>query len=120
MRSYHYFCCSDNLGIIYDDIYLISSVWADSINPSLYSKDDKPYGQWTANFWKWMISIPQQNNPNNDPTGAKCAINQKDPMFGIWHQRFEVPLSALAQSQKEKPFYSHCWLQSAVMRKIHP
>jgi hypothetical protein len=66
---------------------LISFVWADSINPSVYSKDDKPYGltygQWTANFWKWVISIPQQNNPNNDPTGAKCAINQNDS--NVWY-----------------------------------
>ena len=66
---------------------LIRSVWADSINPSVYSIDDKPYGltygQWTANFWKWVISIPQQNNPNNDPTGAKCAINQND--LNVWY-----------------------------------
>jgi hypothetical protein len=66
---------------------IISFVWADSINPSIYSIDDKPYGltygQWTANFWKWVISIPQQNNPNNDATGAKCAINQNDP--NVWY-----------------------------------
>jgi hypothetical protein len=63
--------------------YTISLVRADSIKPGVYSVDDKPYGltygQWTANFWKWMISIPQQDNPNNDPTGEKCAINQTDP-----------------------------------------
>jgi hypothetical protein len=62
---------------------LNSFVWADSINPSVYSIDDKPYGQWTANFWKWVISIPQQNNPNNDATGGKCAINQNDP--DVWY-----------------------------------
>lgn len=63
----------------------IKSVWGDSINPSVYSKGDKPYGltygQWTANFWKWVISIPQQNNPNNDPTGQKCAISQNDKVW---------------------------------------
>jgi len=65
----------------------VSFVLADGINPYVYSKDDKPYGltyaQWTANFWKWVISIPQQNNPNNDPTGEKCAINQNDP--NVWY-----------------------------------
>jgi hypothetical protein len=67
--------------------YAIRLVQADSINPGAYSVDDKPYGltygQWTANFWRWMISIPQQDNPNNDPTGEKCAINQTDP--NVWY-----------------------------------
>jgi hypothetical protein len=65
----------------------INLVLADSINPGVYSIDDKPFGltyaQWTANFWKWVISIPQQNNPNQDPTGAKCTINQTDP--NVWY-----------------------------------
>jgi hypothetical protein len=65
----------------------IALVRADSINPGVYSKDDKPYGltygQWTANFWKWMISIPEGNNPNNDPTGEKCATNQGDR--NVWY-----------------------------------
>jgi hypothetical protein len=39
--------------------------------------------EWTANFWKWVISIPQQNNPNNDTTGEKCAVNQNDP--DVWY-----------------------------------
>jgi len=65
----------------------ITIVRADSINPSVYSVDEKPHGltydQWTTNFWKWVISIPQQNNPNIDPTGAKCAISQNDP--NVWY-----------------------------------
>jgi hypothetical protein len=66
-------------------LFPISSIWADNINPSVYSKNDKPYGltygEWTANFWKWVLSIPQQNNPNNDPTGQKCAISQNDKVW---------------------------------------
>src|SRR5215213_3940451 len=62
-------------------------VGADSINPTLYSTKDKPYGltyaEWTANFWKWVIAIPQKVNPNNDATGKNCAINQKDT--NVWY-----------------------------------
>jgi hypothetical protein len=65
----------------------IGDLQADSINPGVYSIDEKPYGlaysNWTENFWKWMISIPQQNNPNLDPTGEKCMINQTDP--NVWY-----------------------------------
>jgi hypothetical protein len=83
--------CKVICGIVITSFIMISLsiglVWADNANPAVYSIDDKPYGltygQWTANFWKWVISIPQQNNPNNDPTGAKCAINQNDP--NVWY-----------------------------------
>jgi len=70
--------------ILYPAIFFVR---ADSTNPGVYSVDDKPYGltygEWTANFWKWVISIPQQDNPNQDPTGAKCAINQTNP--NVWY-----------------------------------
>ena len=67
--------------------FTINDLQADSINPGVYSVDEKPYGlpygKWTENFWKWVISIPQQNNPNLDPTGEKCMINQTDP--NVWY-----------------------------------
>ena len=63
---------------------------ADSMNPSMYSTDSKPFGQpykdWIVKFWQWLYSIPQKENPNLDNTGAKCAINQNDP-----HVWFLVP-----------------------------
>jgi hypothetical protein len=65
----------------------IGYVGADGVNPSVYSTKDKPYGltygEWTANFWKWVIAIPQNVNPNNDATGKNCAINQKDT--NLWY-----------------------------------
>jgi hypothetical protein len=65
----------------------IGYIRADGINPSVYSTNDKPYGvtygEWTANFWKWVIAIPQNVNPNNDATGKNCAINQKDT--NVWY-----------------------------------
>lgn len=65
----------------------IIDLQADSINSGVYSTDDKPYGltygEWTENFWKWMIPIPQQDNPNLDSTGKKCMIKQTDP--NVWY-----------------------------------
>jgi hypothetical protein len=78
------------LGIIMAFMMIFSPikfVAGDNINPGVYSVDDKPYGltygDWTANFWKWIVPIPQNDNPNQDPTGAKCAINQSNA--NVWY-----------------------------------
>jgi hypothetical protein len=58
---------------------------ADSINPGVFALDSKPYGstygQWAANWWNWITSIPEENNPVGDETGEKCAIGQKGPVW---------------------------------------
>jgi hypothetical protein len=57
----------------------------DSINPSLYSIDSKPYGisygQWAAKWWQWLISTPQPNSPLVDKTGKNCGQNQNAPVW---------------------------------------
>jgi hypothetical protein len=40
-----------------------------------------PPGQlpaFTALWWEWVFSIPAPDNPNLDPTGAKCMVGQRD------------------------------------------
>ena len=58
---------------------------ADSINPGVFALDSKPYGstygQWAANWWNWITSIPEENNPVGDETGEKCTIGQKGPVW---------------------------------------
>jgi hypothetical protein len=34
------------------------------------------YGEWSARWWQWVLSIPEATNPNLDPTGANCAEGQ--------------------------------------------
>jgi len=34
------------------------------------------YGEWSARWWQWLLSIPAANNPNFDTTGANCALGQ--------------------------------------------
>jgi hypothetical protein len=50
-----------------------------------FSPDSAPYGQtydqWTAEWWKWFISIPTEDNPINDATGERCALAQKGPVW---------------------------------------
>jgi hypothetical protein len=62
-----------------------SSVWADSINPGVFSIDSKPYGltyeQWGVKYWQWSVSLPKDKNPLNDNTGEKCASGQSGPVW---------------------------------------
>jgi hypothetical protein len=46
----------------------------------IFPPDSKPYGQtygeWSAKWWQWVLSIPKENNPGNDNTGKYSALNQ--------------------------------------------
>ena len=39
------------------------------------------YGEWSAEWWQWVLSIPQANSPVADTTGADCAQQQSGPVF---------------------------------------
>jgi hypothetical protein len=41
----------------------------------------KSYGEWTAEWWKWALSIPLATNPLNDQTGANAASGQSGPVW---------------------------------------
>jgi hypothetical protein len=47
---------------------------------NIFPPESKPYGlsyeQHIKDFWKWIISIPQDQNPWGDQTGENCAIGQ--------------------------------------------
>jgi hypothetical protein len=50
-----------------------------------FPPDSEPYGRtyanWTAEWWKWFISIPTEDNPINDPAGERCALGQQGPVW---------------------------------------
>jgi hypothetical protein len=35
------------------------------------------YGEWSARWWQWILSIPAAVNPNLDTTGDNCAEGQE-------------------------------------------
>ena len=39
------------------------------------------YGEWTARWWQWLTSIPQEGNPAADETGANCHAGQNGPVW---------------------------------------
>lgn len=38
-------------------------------------------GEWLARSWQWAVSIPEESNPNFDPTGERCGYGQSGPVF---------------------------------------
>lgn len=39
------------------------------------------YGEWSARWWQWLLSIPAAVNPNLDNTGDNCAQGQTDDVW---------------------------------------
>jgi hypothetical protein len=50
---------------------------------SLFPINTRPYGltygEWSAKWWQWLLSIPRSISPAFDPTGHNTNINQNDP-----------------------------------------
>lgn len=51
----------------------------------LFTTESSPfgtsYGNWTARWWQWALSMPQDVNPVGDRTGEYCAQNQGGPVW---------------------------------------
>ena len=52
-------------------------------------------GEWQARNWQWAVSLPQEINPNFDPTGATCGYGQSGPVFFLPASYTEEPPSDL-------------------------
>ena len=54
-------------------------------NPMIFPPDSEPYGmtygEWTAVWWKWFLSLPTEENPINDPTGELCDSSQSGQVW---------------------------------------
>jgi hypothetical protein len=54
-------------------------------NLTLFPPDAEPYGltygEWTAKWWQWIFSMPEEDNPAVDDTGENCANNQTGPVW---------------------------------------
>jgi hypothetical protein len=53
---------------------------------SIFLPNEKPfglnYGEWSAEWWKWLLSSPSDSNPSTDKTGEYCTRNQNNS--NVW------------------------------------
>jgi hypothetical protein len=86
---YHRFFCYGLILIIGLYPFLIKTpiVEAGISGPEfkIFPPSSKPfglsYGEWSAEWWKWLSSIPGETNPSNDPVGKYCKTNQNGPVW---------------------------------------
>jgi len=54
-------------------------------NPGILPPNSTPYGhsygEWTAKWWQWALSIPADRNPLTDTTGEFCGEGQGGPVW---------------------------------------
>ena len=92
---------------------------------NIFPPDSKPYGlsyeEHVKNFWKWVISLPKDKSPWNDPTGANCDNGQSKTNSSVFYlsgngggtsdrtckvpagKGLFIPVSPMEVSDKEAP-----------------
>ncbi len=69
---------------------------------TIYGPDEMVGGaslaEWHARNWQWAISMPEDANPNFDPTGEKCGYGQFGPVFFLPAQYVESDPEAAPES----------------------
>jgi hypothetical protein len=54
-------------------------------NRLTYTPDENPFGktweEWSADWWKWCLSLPRSQNPITDTTGENSSYNQRDDVW---------------------------------------
>ena len=67
-------------------LYTVNAQIDSSTQVEIFAPESRPYnltyGEWTAKWWQWAVSIPLDKSPFDDPTGERCGISQQDP--NIW------------------------------------
>jgi hypothetical protein len=64
----------------------------------------RAYGEWSATWWQWALSIPVHsppfsqkiNHPLVDLTGVQCGVRQSGPVWFLGGAFFELGTSALS------------------------
>ena len=63
-----------------------------STSVGIYPPESKPYNltyaEHAQNFWKWLLPIPADQSPMEDPTGEKCTngqANSNSSVFNLAH-----------------------------------
>jgi hypothetical protein len=75
------------LFVLLFSVTLSQVVASGSVN--IFPPESKPYGlsyaEHAKNFWKWIISIPADKSPRNDPTGERCAYGQSNTNSSVFY-----------------------------------
>ena len=67
------------------DISKLSKDIMQSTSIPLFPIESRPYGltygEWSARWWQWLLSVPKSRSPAVDASGDNANVNQNDPCF---------------------------------------
>jgi hypothetical protein len=73
------------VGLLVTGMLSIAQAGSGNPNPRIFPPNSHPYGntygEWSARWWQWALSIPAATNPNLDPTGENCAEGQSGQVW---------------------------------------
>jgi len=85
----------------------------------VWSPQTKPYGQtygeWAAQWWKWALSFPADENPMLDPTGAFGDQGQSGPVWflaGTWGEDTERTVVVPSRKALFFPILNKVWIST--------
>lgn len=68
-------------GVIVQTVFISTASASASIPPVQSPTYGGTYGEFSARWWQWLLSIPAAVNPNLDTTGEHCALGQYDDVW---------------------------------------
>ena len=84
-HTLHFHGTSSYWGITLDTTYELTVVDWEKLNRGVESPYEpawgKTYGEWSAAWWQWALSLPVTGHPLFDPTGANAATGQSGPVW---------------------------------------
>jgi len=73
-------------------------------------------GEWSAEWWTWLLQIPADRNPLFDPDGSFCAEAQRGPVWflaGSWIGEAERTCAIPKGSSIFFPIANYVWVQTS-------
>lgn len=73
------------IGIVLGLIVTVTTAFAQNLNPRVLPPNShaftKTYGEWSAAWWQWALSISLDKSPITDTSGAHCAEEQSGKVW---------------------------------------
>jgi hypothetical protein len=67
--------------LITADLALADDLGNPGVVPPDSNEFGNPYGEWSARWWQWLLSIPEATNPNLTTGTVDCALGQSGQVW---------------------------------------
>ena len=136
MTMLYRIACLSTASLLLLSLGISSAAGSSSVN--IYPPESKPFGltyaEHAENFWKWLLSLPADHSPIDDPTGENCSVGQDNSNSSIFYlsvnaggrsdkvcevpagKSLLIPVMVVEVSDKESPGASEEELSNAATK----